>query len=195
MKKIILILSVLFIAIPSFLFAQEPSEHSEHHETHETHHADKHEKLRIHRLVLFTGYGLLPGAINQEGQEELKVIPILGLDYEFWFNHKFGLATQNDLELAQYIVEKDHQEYIDRNYAFVSSLVFLWESLPGWALFTGPGYEFEAHHNFPLWKIGTDISKTFEGGWSTGITLSYDIKEINSSVSVGVTVAKRIGKQ
>ena len=67
--------------------------------------------------------------------------------------------------------------------------------MQGWALFAGPGYEFEQNHNFGVFIIGTDIGKTFEGGWSTGITVAYDIKEINSSLSFGVAVGKRLGKQ
>ncbi len=154
----------------------------------------KEEHGHIHRLVLFTGYGIIPGAINEDKEKQVKVIPVMGVDYEFWFNHKFGLALINDLELASYVVEKDHEEYIDRNYAFVTSLVFLWEPVRNWALFAGPGYEFEAHHSFPLFKIGTDISKSFEDGWSVGLAMSYDIKEVNSSLSLGITVAKKLGK-
>lgn len=75
------------------------------------------------------------------------------------------------MELASNAVEKDDQEYLDREYAFISTLIFLYEPLHGWDLFVGPKYEFEHHHNFPLFKIGTDISRSFEGGWSTGFWL------------------------
>ena len=92
---------------------------------------------------MFTGYGLITRAINEEGKKQIRVIPILGLDYEYWFNHKIGLGLHNDLELSSYVVEKDQQEHIAREYAIVSALVFLYEPLKGWTLFAGPGYEFE----------------------------------------------------
>ena len=163
---------------------------------HCQHELDIHEENQIqhHRLALFSGYGLIQGAINEEGKDKVEVIPIIGLDYEYWFNHKFALGLQNDLELASYKVEKDHQEYLERESAFVTALVFLYEPLNGWALFAGPGYEFERNHSFGVFKIGTDVGKTFEGGWSAGITVAYDIKEVNSSLSFGLTVGKRFGK-
>ena len=187
MKLIKTCLLIVSLTITASLLAQE-------HHQHDESHAAAHEHFQHHRLALFTGYGIIPGAIDEEGEERAKIIPVLGLDYEYWFNHKIGLGVQNDLELTSYTIERDHQDYIDREYAFVTALVFLYEPLPSWSLFLGPGYEFEANHNFPLVKIGTDIGKSFEDGWSVGITLAYDIKEVNSAASVGITVGKRLGK-
>lgn len=160
------------------------------------HDSDEHEKhIQHHRLVLFTGYGLIPGAIDEEGNRKVKVIPVLGLDYEYWFSHKIALALQNDIELAAYVVERDHQDYLNRDFAFVSSLVFIYEPLKDWAVFAGPGYEFEQHENFAVLKVGTEIAKSFQDGWGVGLTLAYDIKEVNSSASFGVSVGKRLGKK
>jgi hypothetical protein len=161
------------------------------------HESEVHEENQFqhHRLALFTGYGLIPGAINEEGKEQVKIIPVLGLDYEYWFSHKFALGLQTDLELDSYTVEKDHQEYLDREYAFLTALTFLYEPILGWALFAGPGYEFEKNHSFALFRVGTGIVKLFEGGWSTGIIVTYDIKEVNSSPSFGLTLGKRMGSK
>jgi len=163
---------------------------------HCQHELDIHEENQIqhHRLALFSGYGLIQGAINEEGKDKVEVIPIIGLDYEYWFNHKFALGLQNDLELASYKVEKDHQEYLERESAFVTALVFCYEPMHGWALFAGPGYEFERNESFGVFKLGTEVGKTFEGGWSAGIIVAYDIKEVNSSLSFGLSVGKRLGK-
>ncbi len=179
--KIFSVFISMLLLTPAWVYSQHESEiHDEHHFQH-------------HKLVLFTGYGLITGAINNEENKQVKVIPVMGLDYEYWFNHKIGLGLQNDLELASYSIEDEHQEYLKRDYAFVSALVFMYEPLNGWVLFAGPGYEFEEHNNFALFKVGTEIAKSFKGGWSTGITIAYDIKEVNSSLSFGVTVGKRLG--
>jgi len=37
------------------------------------------------------------------------------------------------------VVEKDHQEYFDREYAYVTTLVFRYEPMGGWALFAVRG--------------------------------------------------------
>lgn len=185
MKRIFLAITVLWIS--GSLIAQE-ADHSQ------TQHAESQDNFQHHRLALFTGYAFIPGAIDEDGQTRPTIIPVLGLDYEYWFNHKIGLGLQNDLELASYKIERDHQEYLDRNYAFVTALVCIYEPVTNWALFAGPGYEFEKHHNFPLLKIGTDIGKSFEDGWGVGLTIAYDIKEVNSALSLGITVSKRLGK-
>ena len=166
----------------------------EEHQTHDENPAHEEHNFQHHRLALFTGYALIQGAIDADGKKQPKIIPVLGIDYEYSFNHKFGLGLLNDLELAHYSIEDDHQEYIERNYAFVSSLVFLYEPIIGWSLFAGPGYEFERHHGYALIKIGTELSKNFQDGWSIGVAASYDIKEVNSSFSFGLTAGKRFGK-
>ncbi len=159
-----------------------------------TQNAESHENFQHHHLAVFTGYALIGGAIDEDGQTRPTIIPVVGLDYNYWFNHKIALGLQNDLELSSYTVERDEQEYLDRNYAFVTALICIYEPVKNWALFAGPGYEFEEHHNFPLLKIGTDIGKSFEDGWGVALTISYDIKEVNSALSLGVTVIKRLGK-
>ena len=93
-----------------------------------------------------------------------------------------------------YSIEDNHQDYIERNFAFVSAVVFVYEPIIGWSLFAGPGYEFEKDHGFGLVKIGTELSKNFQDGWSIGVAVSYDIKEVNSSLSFGLTAGKRLGK-
>lgn len=160
----------------------------------EEHTAYDDEHFQHHVIALFTGYGLIPGAVDEEGNDKMKIIPVIGLDYEYFFNHKFGIGSLNDLELSDYRVEQDDQTYLERNYAFVSALVFLYEPMIGWSLFAGPGYEFERDHGFGLIKVGSELMKNFEDGWSVGVAASYDFKEINSSFSMGITVGKRLGK-
>ena len=188
----VFIVTLIFIIVSSSLCAQSVHNSGDSHT--EDHHSEDHSSFKHHRVALFTGYALISGAIDEDGEKRPKIIPVLGLDYEYWVSHKIGLGVKTDIELASYSVQEDHQDYIKRNYAFVTALVFLYEPIPGWALFAGPGYEFETHDNFPLLKIGTDISKSFEGGWGVGLTVAYDIKEVNSAPSIGITVGKRLGK-
>ena len=191
MRPLTQISLVIFLFSTCSLSAQE-SGHSGTQE-HGNHDQGAHSVFMPHRLAIFTGYGSTGGAVDENGSPINKVIPIFALDYEYWFSHKIGIGWQNDLELASYTVERDHQEYLMREYAIASALVCVYEPIRGWALFAGPGYEFEKHENFPMFKIGTDIAKNFEGGWDIGITIAYDIKEVNSMLSVGLTAGKRFG--
>ena len=106
-----------------------------------------------------------------------------------------AIGLQNDIELSTYYVEKDDEQILTREYAFVSALVFIYEPIPWLALFAGPGYEFEAHEGFFVGKIGADFIKRFQNDWGVAVTLSVDIKEVNTSGSFGITVLKSLGKK
>jgi len=189
MKNQLARLIVLFLMLS--LNASGQIEHNDHAEKpggHENH------SIQHHKLVLFTGYALIPGAVDLEGNETEKIIPLLGVDYEYRFNHKWAILFLNDLELATYSVELDHQAILERNYAFVTALTASYEILDGWAVFAGPGYEIEKNNNFSLFKLGTEIFKTFDHGWNAGIAVVYDFKEVNSSLNFGLAVGKRFVK-
>ena len=182
-KKFLSVLSFILVFTSMCLSAQEE------HTTHDTHH------FQHHRIAVFTGYGFISGAVDGDGNKQLELIPVLGFDYEYFFNHKIGVGLFNDLELSSYSVQKEDDEYLQREYAFVSAMVFLYEPIIGLTLFAGPGYEFEKHHGFPLFKIGAEVAKHFQDGWSVGIAASFDLKEVNSAFSLGLTVVKGLGKK
>ena len=174
---------IILILISFRTYGQsEPDKPDEHHFQH-------------HEIEFFSGLGLIPQSINEEGEKQVIAIPVLGFDYEYWFNHKIGLGSSNDVELSSYVVEKEEDEHIDREYAFSTALVFLYEPIKGWKLFAGPGYEYEKSESFGILKIGTELNKNFQDGWSAGIALVYNIKEVNSNFSFGLTIGKRLGKK
>lgn len=191
---VLFLMAFLALLVKEPALSQDPVQNqAAHTEDHSSAH-DEHTGFQHHKLILVTGYGFLTGTINEEGKERAHIVPVIGLDYEYWFNHKIGLGSVNDVELGSYSVELDHQEYVERKFAFVTSVVFLYEPLHNWTVFAGPGYELEAHHNFPIFKIGTDIAKSFEDGWAVGVVLSYDFKEVNSAITLAIGVSKRLGK-
>lgn len=59
-----------------------------------------------------------------DGQEHL-FIPSWGLDLEYWFNEKWGVGSHNDIEVESFIVETDHEEFIEREYPLVTTLELL----------------------------------------------------------------------
>ncbi len=181
MNNIFIIFSIL-ILISFRTYGQSESDMpKEHH-------------LQHHEILVLSGIGFIPQSISEDGKKQVIAIPIVAFDYGYWFNHKIGLGLVNDLELFSYVVEKEEDEHIDRDYAFSTALVFLYEPIEGWKLFAGPGYEFEKNESFVLFKIGTELSKNFQDGWSAGIAFVYDIKETNSFFSLGLTIGKRFGK-
>ena len=183
MKCTFLFLALFFTSIYSSVYCQEqiPDEVNEH------------EKIRHHWINLFTGYTIINEAISENGKE-LIIVPTLGLDYEYKINRRMSLAWANDLELGSYVVEKGSSEELIRSYAFVSAVVFAYELFPFWGVFAGPGYEFEENESFYVTKVGTEFIKEFEGGWNVALSLSVDIKEVNTSSAIGILVKKAISK-
>ncbi len=181
-KNNYLIFSMLILISFGTYGQSETEEHEEHH-------------LQHHQIEIFSGIGLIPQSISEENDVQIIAIPIIALDYEYWFNHKIGIGSANDLELSSYVVEHDENEEFEREYAFSTSILFLYEPIKGWKLFAGPGYEFEKSENLALFKIGTEVFKSFEDGWSAGIALIYDIKEVNGFFSFGLAIGKRFGKK
>lgn len=193
MRTVYLILIFILTGLLSPMFGQENEEEKE--------------KFRRHTLTLFTGYALIPKAVSTESEAHEKstlsednltkkvlIVPVLGIDYDYKFSEKIAIGLQNDIELSSYYVERNDETLLQRNYAFVSALVFIYEPIPWLALFAGPGYEFEQHESFFVGKIGADFIKRFENDWGVAATLSVDIKEVNTSASFGITVLKSLGK-
>ena len=183
MKCTFLFLVLFFTSIYSSVYCQEqiPDEVNEH------------EKIRHHWINLFTGYTFINEAISENGTEFI-VVPTIGIDYEYKLNHRMSLAWVNDFELASYVVEKNDSENLTRSFSIGSPVVFAYEIFPFWGVYAGPGFEFEEHEGFAVAKLGTEFIKEFEGGWNLALSLSVDIKEVNTSPAIGVLVKKAISK-
>ncbi len=178
------LLAVLFLGLINSLNAQDHKEHEE--ESH-------HEELYSNALGLFIGYTLIPN-YTESGEKEAFIAPTIGLDYLYKFNHKIGLGLLNDLELASYEIETEHdEETLKREYAFVSALVFFYEPVNWWSVFAGPGFEYEHHKSFFLARLGTEFIKRFNDGWAATLTFTVDIKEINTTPAFGITILKGLG--
>ncbi len=177
------LLSFLLFLLINTLNAQDHDEHDE---------ASSHDKLHHHSLALFVGYTFITKSV-ESGESGVYVAPTVGLDYLYKFNHKFAISLQNDIELAAYEVEHEDEETLKREYAFVSALVFVYEPVHWWSVFAGPGYEFERHESFYLTRLGTEFLKKFQDGWSLALTMTVDIKEVNTAPAIGITIFKGLG--
>jgi len=184
MKSIILLIAI-FLGSVNFisLLSQE----------HLAEEDSEHQKIRHHWINLFTGYTLINEAVSEDGTE-INIVPTLGIDYEYKLNHRMSLAWVNEFELSTYAVETDQSEELERSFAIVSALVFSYDIFPFWGVFAGPGYEFEENESFYTTKLGTEFMKEFDSGWVIALSLSIDIKEVNTSPSFGVVVKRALSK-
>ena len=151
-----------------------------------------HHELYKHSIGLFVGFTFITKSVDSESAGVF-VAPTIGLDYMYKFNHKFALALQNDIELAAYDVELEHEELLKREYAFVSTLVFMYEPISWWSVFAGPGFEYEHNKSFYVTRLGTEFIKRFEDGWSLALTMTVDIKKVNTAPAIGIAIFKGLG--
>lgn len=153
--------------------------------------AEHHEEIGPHQLGIMAGYAWVPAATDNDGNASGFLIPSFGLDYSYWFQHKFALRMVNDLELSSYVIEQEDGQLLERNFKYIGAIVGVWEPVKHLAVYAGPGYEIEAHENFVVIKIGAEAIKNFEDGWSAGLNLSIDFNEVYETVSSGLFIARR----
>lgn len=152
------------------------------------------EPLKHHRVALFTGTTHIPSGENGvEGQGEV-FVPTYGLDYEYWFSHRFALGLYNDIQLGAYIINTDEAEDLERKRAFVTTAVAVFEPVRQLALFGGAGAELEEHENFFVIKVGAEYEFPIGDWWDISISAAYDWKDVYGSWSFGVSIGKRFGR-
>jgi hypothetical protein len=122
------------------------------------------------------------------------LVPTFGLDYEFWAHHRIAVGVYSDFERGRYLVEDDHDEEVVRENAFISTVVFIGEPLPGWALYAGPGIELEHHEQLWVVRIGTEYAWNLPKHWTIPLTAAWDITKHYDSLATGIVIGKRLGK-
>jgi hypothetical protein len=145
------------------------------------------------RIAVNLGHGYIPSATT--ANNKFVVLPVWGLDFQYWFNHKWGIALKNDVEIANYFIEvtSNSSENLERNNPVIISLPLLfspWNN--GFTFLLGPGIELESGHNFSIFRLGVGYEFELPGHWDFAPELVYDLKDghINS-----LTLAIGIGKR
>ena len=156
--------------------------------TAQEHNAEGPEPLKRHHVTLYTGYTWVPQ--GETGETSVVIAPTIGIDYTYWFSHKFGLGVVNDFELTTYVIEHSDGTPLVREFAYVGAAVVIYEVAPGLALFGGPGVELEAHENFFVVKLGVEYAFVKTERWHTSIVFGYDFKVEYDSWGLGVAVSR-----
>ena len=142
-----------------------------------------------HAVSLMVGYAWVPQIVSSTGEQELLVIPSLGLDYSYVFSHRFAISLINDVELSRYLVE-DGDAFLERNNKYIGAIVALYKPHEILGIYAGPGIEIDHHATLPLIKIGFEFAKHFEDGWAVGTGLSVDLNEVYQTISFGIFIVR-----
>lgn len=157
------------------------------------HHEEETHELKHFRIAAAIGYSYIPEAKTEAST--FLLIPIFGLDIQYWFSHKWGIALKNDIEIADYLVESNSDKVeVVREYPIIMALPVLyspWENR-GFNFILGPGIEFDGHTNFFVLRMG--VGSEFEIGnhWDFSPELIYDLKNGHiNSLTLAIGVGKR----
>ncbi|OHX68309.1 hypothetical protein [Flammeovirga pacifica] len=188
MKKIISTILFIFLLIQNSQ-AQETEIHARE---------EAHGKLKHHRIALIWGHGYVPKGISNPDNPQVLIIPTIGLDYEYFFSHRFAIGITNELELSNYIIETKEFNELEREYAYVGAIMAMFEVGHLFILGIGPGVEIEKNHNFFVGKISLEREFPImgEGGWDVTPVLAYELKSSNGhgvydALTFGIGIGKR----
>ena len=174
---------IVLVAITSSTYGQSHNDQDGH----------EHEFKRF-RIAVNLGHAYIPSA-SFGNNRDFAVIPIYGLDIQYWFNPKWGLALKNDIEIAKYTINNsdDHSDDLERTNPIIISLPVLfspWDN--GLTFLFGPGIELEGHQNFSVFRFGMGYEFEFGKHWDLAPEVVYDLKDMHiNSLTVAIGVGKR----
>ena len=130
-----------------------------------------------------------------DGKETI-ALPSLGLDIEYYFNHKLGLGLHNDLELLVFELKKDQGNVIRREFPVLLTMDFLYRLTPKFVVFVGPGVELETSENYAVFRLGAEYMAHISDKVSFSPILSYDFRsKAYDTFSIGVGVGLKLEKK
>ena len=151
-----------------------------------------HEEFKKWRLGFGIGQTFLPAGQHESEQVKMLVLPTIGLDLQYWFNPKFGLALKNELEIQSYVIENEYYSELAREYPFSIVLVAMYKLNNGLSFYLGPGIEIEHNKNFFIVKGGMEYDLKLGNHWDVIPELYYFNKDGKiGGFGVAVTFGKR----
>lgn len=182
-------IALFFIFANAFALSAQHDDHAHTIDsTHITKTIKRHNLFPHFRGAVFISHTFIPAV----AENTRVAIPSYGLDLEYWFNHDWGIGLHNDLELESFIIEQDHEEFLERDYPLVSSLDLLYRPWKGLVFQIGPGIEIDRNETFFLFRLGMEYEIELGHHWDLYPTFFYDTREdAFTTISLGLGVGKR----
>ena len=174
---------IMVIAFSTIVFAVQAQEHND---------PEEHGQFKNHRISAIIGHTFVPNGEPDVGRSGTVIVPSWGLDYEYWFNHKWAIGFHSDLELISYVVDNQERQELERERPVILSLVGLFKPVHQLVVYIGPGIELEKNENFFVFRLGVEYEFEIGHHWDLSPGFFYDNKEgIFDSWSLGLAVARR----
>ena len=127
-----------------------------------------------------------------EGEKEVAIIPVWGVDLDYFFHPRWSVGLQGDVKLQSFEIEDQGVE-LERSYPFALSTVIHYHALRHWSFYAGPGIELESHKDFFLVKAGTEYSFEITENFEIALNLCYENKEqVYDAWTFGIAFNKKL---
>ena len=141
------------------------------------------------RTSLFIGHTYL-NTDTKKGKE-LLVLPSIGIDLEYFFNHQIGIGLHNDIELLTFEVESEENVFVEREYPVLITLDAVWHHKSGLVFYGGPGIEFEKQQDYFVFRFGTELALELNEHWDLYPSVFYDFRQgAYNSLNIGFGVGR-----
>jgi len=195
LRNLFLIFTFLFVSL-----VQAQEDKHEAHEDHQKGHSDESHKKHsisasINHTVIFSGV--------KDGETKSYInVPSFGLNYTYFFNHKWAIGLHNDIILEDFLVQSysdDHSSrssngesvVIERGRPVAMAVMAVFKPIPNLGIMAGGGMEFSSHEDFALIRIGLEAPIHLPKHWEVFGVLTYDIMiDAYSSLTYGIGFAK-----
>jgi len=127
-----------------------------------------------HLLGVGFGFSFVPtGDALGENDARGLFAPMVGLDYFYRINRRWGAGFLGAVELDHYVVTDDQ---VERENALNLTLVGSFSATKHLDFFLGGGVEVEQHDNLGVFRLGTQYSLDVGNHWALLPKLYFDIK-------------------
>ena len=151
------------------------------------------EVFKNHRISLVIGHTHVPAGNPEVGRSGSVIVPSWGLDYEYWFTHRWAAGFHTDLELVSYVVDNEERQELEREQPVIISIVGLFKPIPQLVLYMGPGVELEQNESFFVYRFGLEYEFEFGDHWDLSPGIFYDNKQgVYDAWAFGLAVGKRL---
>jgi len=147
-----------------------------------------------HRISLSMLNGHIPAINTVSGKFKNTIVPIWGVDYDYWFRPNWGIGLHNDWTLQQFnVVKEEGGAIVERSRPFSMSLTALYKPTEHLVFTIGAGKEWEQSEHLGLINLGLEYGWELPKDWELSINGKYEKKlSVYTTWMFGLGVSKKL---
>ena len=199
LKKIGVTIAILISC--NLIQGQTDETHDQKKHSTETSHENNHDDHKKHVISASINHTVIFGGVKN-GRSTSITLPSFGLNYTYFFNHKWAIGLHNDIILEDFVVKEssslesrsgseEEVAIIERGTPIAACIMGIYKPLPYLGLMAGLGREFSSHEDFTVIRFGIEAPYHLPNNWELFGVVTYDIN-INAyeSLTYGIGFGK-----